>query len=275
MFGIRRKHRTDAAGSAGKRKRHFLSYKRRWGIWGAMFLLLGGLIAYNYFTQDARVRAVVESVLSDRFGGPVHAGRASFSIVGGLKIGDVTVDVDDRKLADSRLMTAKNFRVELSPLKLLSLNPARAVKSAIKSIEAEGVEVRLCEDMGSETWNFQRLLRPVSGNGGKDEGGPSASDMQNLPTVHILDARVTYLRTEKDVLREVGDVRAEITIFPMPRRQYGFNVVARAEGKPTRVLGMFDRRQELLTGKVSELDFDHALRRMLPTKVGKWFDDLR
>lgn len=132
--------RQDIPSKPPKRRRHFLSYKRRWALWGSLFLLIGALGTYNYLTQDHRVRAFLESELSDIVGGPVTVKYASFSIAKGLQVREVTVNVDGTASDDSRLLHAGKLSVSLDLSRLLEL------RVGIDRVEAEQVRILITED---------------------------------------------------------------------------------------------------------------------------------
>ena len=144
-MGESRQVKTDKPGQT--RRRHFLSYKRRWALWGTLLILIGLLITYNTLTQDHRVRAFLERELSEIAGGPVSVKEASFSIAGGLQVRDVTLSVDSEGRDDSQLVHAGQLNVSLNLSKLLSFDRDKL----LDRVEAEHVRIRLCEDPADDT----------------------------------------------------------------------------------------------------------------------------
>ena len=249
-------------------KRHFLSYKRRWVIWGTLLLIIGGMVTYNTLTQDHRVRAFLQRELSEIVGGPVFIEDASFSIFDGLRVRNATISVDSAGRDDSELIKAERLNIALDYSRLLQF------RIDFKSVEAEGVRIELCEDPATDTWNFQRLLDKSRLDELRDQPRIQPTAPTRVPGIFINDAVVHYRQRVNAKLQSVGDISITATIFPMASHGYGFNVVTDpSSGKDVHLVGWLDRETNIVTGQISELNIDHSLRELLPSRVRKWFKE--
>ncbi|GEM_PF-3758457 len=271
MFGFHR--RTSAhdkpAGIARRRRRWY----RRWTryvVWSALFLLVAGIIAYNIITQDHRVRAFLEQQLSHASGARVRIGSASFSIMSGLHVNGAEFLTDESTTAGARLLTARDLNVVLDYSELWRF---RAPRLAL--LEAQNVDLSLIEDVDTGTWNFEELLEarrrqpaaiPESDHAGKDM----------VPTVFLRNASVRYFRKESQKITEAGKIEVQASVYPMSPKHYGFSAVAQPPGttRTTTVYGVFDSNAGTIDGRIGALQFDDALRRMMPTQVRQWMERL-
>ena len=254
-----------------RRRRSFLSYKRRWLIWGSTFLLVGGVITYNVLTTDERVRARVESELSTALHLPVKIGHASFSLSKGLDIHEVSIYVDQTELADSRLIKAGQLHV------MFDLKSLQRLRLQVDRVEASDVEVLLCEDMDSHTWNLGRMLR--SQEAGRDASHATTQPLSapELPMISLKGAKVIYARKTGGRLVPSGELQVDAGIYPTPNDRFTFSAVTRATGSDTstRIIGSLSRKDGTILGRTSDLSFDDTLRRLLPSQVHAWFQDFQ
>ena len=231
-----------------------------------MFLLLGGIVLYNYLTEDERVRVWLESRLSSTFGAPVKIEAASFSIFRGLDVKNVDVYVDDQHLPDSRLFHADQLLVRID------LEAARHFEGRLNRIEAQGVRVLLCEDPRTGQWNLQRLIKAQHLPAEIPTGKGTTTQVPHFPAILLSGARVVYARINDGILTTGGSLAIDAGIFPMPHGRYSFSVTTQAAGSDamTTLTGMFDRRAGIILGRTSDLRFDHSLRNLLPSQVQDW-----
>lgn len=259
--------RNVSMGPDGKppKRRHFLSYKRRWVVWGGLFLLIASLIFYNWLTQDHRVRAAMERSLTGIIGGPVTIAHASFSIAGGLEVRGVTVSVDDQARDDSTFLIADSLSLRINYARLLQR------RLEFQRIEASGVRVILAEDPQTDAWNIRRLFK--ANRERREREQPSTSVIagpSTIPEFLISNARVLYLRRVDGALVSIGDVGIDANIFPMPGRRLAVRLLTdpHAGIGPITAVGMFDANTGETVGRISELNFNEVLRTMLPSRVG-------
>jgi len=91
---------------------------RRRRLWTIVFVLLSGvLVAYGYFTSDGRIRALVESELTQRLGRTVTVDHASFSLFGPVEIEGLTIASKDSAALPA--LTARAAIIDHDPLALL------------------------------------------------------------------------------------------------------------------------------------------------------------
>src|SRR5438128_1237089 len=79
-----------------------ISPLRRWGMCTVLVLLVGVIVIYCYLTDVARVREKAEDYLNRLTGGRARVEVATLSIFEGLRLENVSVQVDDQGGVDSR-----------------------------------------------------------------------------------------------------------------------------------------------------------------------------
>src|SRR5690348_14995219 len=97
-----------------------ISSLRRWGMVFVFFLLAGVIVTYWYLTDSRRVRAMAQNYLSQLTGGRVEVKDATLSIFEGLRLGTVTVRVDNDKRPDSVLFKAETILIKYNPQSILN-----------------------------------------------------------------------------------------------------------------------------------------------------------
>lgn len=266
-FGNHKPKQTKPAAKARRRRRWY----RRWTryvVWSALFLLVSGIIAYNIITQDHRVKAFLEEQLSHASGAQVSIGSASFSILSGIHVEHVAVRTNSSTAADAPLLTAGDLNVLLDYSNLLHLQIPRPT-----ILEARKVDLSLIEDIDTDTWNFEQLLnaRQEPAHPESDRGGQDL-----VPTVFLRNASVHYFRKDTGKITEAGKIEVQASIYPMSPRRYGFSALAQPPGttRTTSVYGVFDAHAATIDGRISALQFDDALRKMMPTQVRQWMERL-
>lgn len=270
MFGFGR--HTPGQNKPGAKARRRRRWYRRWTrylVWSALFLLVSGIIAYNIITQDHRIKAFLEQQLSHASGAHVSIGSASFSILSGLHVENVNVRTNQSPAADAPLLTAGNLNVLVDYSSLLHLQIPRPT-----ILEARKVDLSLIEDVEEGTWNFEKLLSASREPSHRPES--DLGDREIVPTVFLRDARVRYYRKEAGKVTEAGKIQVQASVYPMSPRHYGFSVIAQPPGttRTTSVYGAFDANAATIDGRISALQFDDALRRMMPTEVRQWMERL-
>lgn len=277
----RQSHNGDAAQGQPRRKRHFLAYKRRWAIWGGVFVLLGGITTYNILTSDERIRALIERQLNDLSGAPVQVGSAEFSLVGGLTVRDVKVFASEgTQEADSLVLQAGHLNIAPNYLRLLRL------KLTLERIEARDVRILLCEDLQSHTFNVQRLIQhaqsrmearaAAASSRGERPSTQPAIDESEIPLVVLSNAQLTYARRQGDAVTPGGTLRLNATVAPLPQRRFALNLNLRTPGgaKPTSVAAILNLRSGEITGRTGNLRLDHTQPTLLPVQIQRFFSEL-
>lgn len=92
-------------------------WRRRIGLI-VLILLVVVVAAYNYLTTDARVRAMVESYISENSQRIIHINSASFTLLGGLELRGVRVDSWDLR-AKEPVFSAEKINIRHNPWLLL------------------------------------------------------------------------------------------------------------------------------------------------------------
>ena len=245
------------------RPRH--SGLRRWGGIALLGLLTLLIVGYAYVTDGGRVRGQAETYLSRLVGGPVHVERATLSLFEGLRLEGVSVaapprpDAGDDDEPEKPIFTARSVRIDYDPLQLLAgrIEAARVV--------AVDPHVRLVEDIGDETWNFQRLRRRPS-TGGK------FTPPEQLPEILLRNAQLDYARRFGSALLPRGSVGVEAQLTPTATTgDYRFAVQTRGlsldpDSPGPRAGGTLDLHDGFVDARLEDVDFA-AMVDVLPRAV--------
>jgi hypothetical protein len=127
--------------------------RRQIGMAVLLFLLVAIICAYWIITDSRRVKAMAEQYLSELVGGTVKVEQAHLSVFEGLRLERVSIHVDDRKLPDSEIFSARTFLVRANLGALLN---GRLEADQIMALDPH---VRLCENVDTGQWNYQRFAR--------------------------------------------------------------------------------------------------------------------
>ncbi|MGD0463448.1 MAG: AsmA-like C-terminal domain-containing protein [Tepidisphaeraceae bacterium] len=158
---------------------------RRWSMASLLLVLCLIIFGYIYLTDSERVRAMASSYLSDLLGGEVTIGKANLSIFEGLRLDDVTLQVDQTHRPDSIIFHARTFLIRFHPTQLL------AGQLEATQIVAIDPVVLLVEDPSTHRWNYDRMWHgagPMGRRRANGAGGPLV-----LPQIILRDAEVAYM----------------------------------------------------------------------------------
>jgi hypothetical protein len=232
-------------------------------------LIIGG---YGYLTDSARVRAMAQSYLSGLIGGRVEVGSARLSIFEGLRLEDVTVDVDEEGGApDTVLLHAQTIVVLYDPRAML------AGRLEATQIIAEKPRVMMTVDSASNSWNYARLARLKARRRRPVVPNPTVPNL--LPEILLRNARLSMSELQGGKLVERGSMAIDGQLVPSADGQgYSFELQSRGtEGIGPYVSGSVNS----LTGGVDahlrnfefgqDWDFGHDVQAMLPAAVRQWW----
>ena len=243
---------------------------RRWGGIIGVALLTLLIVGYAVVTDSGRVRGQAEAYLGRLVGGPVHVERASLSLFEGLRLEGVTVRTPPRENAgdagdaepDQPIFSARSVQIDYDPLQLLA---GRIEATRVVAVDPH---VRLVEDVGDESWNFQRLRRR--------QGNGKFTPPEQLPEILLRNAQLDYARRFGPALLPRGTVGVEAQLTPdlgKSAGNYHFAVQTRGlsldpETPGPRAGGTLDLRDGIVDARLDDVDFA-ALLDVLPRAVSE------
>ena len=238
---------------------------RRWGgIVGVAALALL-IVGYAFVTDGGRVRGQAEAYLARLVGGPVHVERASLSLFEGLRLEGVTVRTPPRENTgdaepEKPIFSARSVQIDYDPLQLLA---GRIEATRVVAVDPH---VRLVEDLGDESWNFQRLRRR--------QGNGKFTPPEQLPEILLRNAQLDYARRFGGALIPRGSVGVEAQLTPDAGKSagnYHFAVQTRGlsldpDAPGPRAGGTLDLHGGVVDARLDDVDFA-ALLDVLPRAV--------
>ena len=236
---------------------------RRWGMLAVFFLLVALIGAYWYITDPKRVRALAETYLSKVLGGPVEVEKAKLSIFEGLRLDGVKVRVDQSPSPDAVVFSAQTFIVTYD---LRSILAGRLEGTQIVAIDPH---VRLCENLDTRTWNYQRLVREATSRPTTPSDRPIA-----LPEIVLRNAQIEYNEIRNGQFTSVGSMAIEGQLTPLKDDQYAFNLQSRGgmEGVGPAVSGSVAMGTGHIEAQLRNFQFGRDIRLMLPAEVRDWWE---
>lgn len=235
---------------------------------GVLLCLLTAVIwGYWTLTDSRRVKDMAETYLSRILGGQVRVAKANLSLFEGLRLEGVSVSVDDRDRADSRIFSARTFIVKTTPRALIS---GRLESTQILAIDPK---VHLCENVDERSWNFQRVRPP--GREKKDPEKPGKKEPVSLPEVLLRGGVVEISRIERGRHVIVGSLAIDGQLMPAgyDLNRYGFDLESRLPGQPVgpRLQGVLDLDLGGVRASLEDLEFSDGLLAIMPAQVRAWW----
>lgn len=227
-------------------------------------LLTGVILTYWYLTDSRRVRSMAQNYLSQLTGGHVEVKNATLSIFEGLRLDNVTVRVDDKKLPDSVLFKAGTILIKYNPQSILN------GKLQATQIVALDPQVFLCENLDTGRWNWQRAVqnqKPTTQN----VTGPKIK----FPEIHLRNAQLNYSRIRHgELLHDRGLMDIEGSLKPGEDGSFSFLIQSRGE---TDAMGpVIEGDFNIYTKAVNahllhDFHFGKEIEVMLPEQVRTWW----
>src|SRR5688500_2369193 len=171
--------------------------RRQIGMAVLLFLLVAVICAYWIITDSRRVKAMAEQYLSEIIGGRVEVQRAHLSVFEGLRLEGVRIYVDEQDLPDSRIFTARTFLVRANLRALLN---GRLEADQIMALDPH---VRLCENVDTGEWNYQRFERRGQGTTKPSE---SSGGTVVLPEMFLRAGLIEYSRVVRGNYELLGSM---------------------------------------------------------------------
>ncbi len=232
-----------------------------------VLLLLCAIIAgYWWATDSQRVRRIAQDELQDIVHARVEIQRASLSLFEGLRLEGVRVFVDDRNDRDSCVFSARTLLVTAS---LKTLTTGRLTTSQITAVQPQ---VRLCENVDTKQWNYERIQRGKSETPKPDAKPPKP---MTLPEVFLRAGVVEYSRIENGRYTRVGVTSIDGHLVPESggRNRYSFDLDSRLSGQADgpRLRGTVDMDQLAVSANIDNVEFGQSIAAMLPSQVQAWW----
>src|SRR5688500_3503984 len=195
--------------------------RRQIGMAVLLFLLVAVICAYWIITDSRRVKAMAEQYLSEIIGGRVEVNRAHLSVFEGLRLEGVRIYVDDEEKPDSRIFTARTFLVRANLGALLN---GRLEADQILALDPH---VRLCENVDTGEWNYQRFAR-------REQSSTKPSERSErpivLPEMLLRAGLIEYSRVSGGRHEPLGSMAIDGQLTPTGSDKYIFDLQGRALG---------------------------------------------
>ncbi len=234
-----------------------------------LLFLVAIIVAYWAMTDPKRLGPMAEHYLSKIVGSHVKVRSAYLSLFDGLRLEGVQLFVGNNDRPDSLLLSARAFLVRASIPGLLS---GRMDAAQILALDPH---LQLCENFDADPsarWNYSLLAPP------KQTEQPHAPDRAiSLPKIVLRGGVVQYSRIINGRHELVGSMAVDGQLIPAslinrPNR-YRFELDGRAKGHPAgpRISGIIDMDTPSFSANIQTIEFDNAVRAMLPTQVQTWW----
>ena len=239
--------------------------RRQIGMAVLLFLLVAIICAYWIITDSRRVKAMAEQYLSEIIGGRVEVQRAHLSVFEGLRLEGVRIYVDEKDLPDSRIFTARTFLVRANLGALLN---GRLEADQIMALDPH---VRLCENVDTGEWNYQRFKRRGQGTTKPSE---SSGETVVLPEMLLRAGLIEYSRVVRGNYELLGSMAIDGQLTPTDRDKYIFDLQGRAPGEPLgpRLRGVLQMDKPAVMATLKNFEFNRTIRAMLPSQVQDWWE---
>ncbi|MGD0541131.1 MAG: hypothetical protein ABSB33_06415, partial [Tepidisphaeraceae bacterium] len=245
------------------RRRHCAA--RRWGMASLLLVLCLTIFGYIFLTDSQRVRAMAGAYLSDLLGGEVTIGKANLSIFEGLRLDDVTLQVDQTNRPDSIIFHARTFLIRYHPTELL------AGRLAATQIVAIDPVVLLVEDPSSHRWNYQRMWHGAGPMGRRRVNGGAGPVV--LPQIILRDAEVAYMELRDGKTIPMGWYNIEGSLNPNDEEadRYDFQLQSRGrESMGPSADGTIRTQGGVSVARLQNFTFGPDIKTMLLSQPRQW-----
>ncbi len=187
--------------------------------------LLGVFIAYHRFTDPERIRVAAEEYLQRWTSGQVHVESASFSLMGGIRLNDVSVLESirngvpaGRATLSSPVFSCHEILIEHDPWGLLRgrLN--------IESLVATRPTCTLVHDAATGWSSFVELLPHLD---------PQAAVSLTPPPIELRNARLRLIHHTDEGDKDVEDLKLTVRGRQSPRDPRLFDLVWQNDSSPS------------------------------------------
>ncbi|HEY1687219.1 MAG TPA: hypothetical protein VGG19_20835 [Tepidisphaeraceae bacterium] len=238
--------------------------KRRY-TWVAAFLLLSSVIvAYVYVSDPKRLKGMAETYLSSALDADVKIGQARLSIFQGLTLENVRVFTAKQTDPDALIFSARTLRLNYNLSSLLR-GQVRATQ-----IIATQPQIRLVQDIDSQKWNYQRLMRSSRK---RTTSRPTKAAPPELPEIILRDGEIENAQVHDGHYAPLGTIWFEGRLGPEPDGKYTFTIQSRpgdTSAVGPQLMGWFDPAEGKAQLALRDLRFGPDMRAMLPEEVRQW-----
>jgi len=207
-----------------------------------------------------------ESYLSQLVGGHVEVRHAALSIFEGLRLDGVSVRVDQSMSYDSTLFDVQTV--------LIKYNPESILNGKLEATEIVAIDprVRLCENLDTRKWNYQRMPLPRLATSQPGSRGKAML----LPQVKLRNGQVDYSQIQDAKAISLGTLAVDGSLTPGETAgSYVFRIQSRGGSD---ALGRGRQREVVtstgeLTANLENFEFGPDIKTMLPDVVRQWWED--
>jgi hypothetical protein len=227
--------------------------------------LLSVIAGYWYLTDSTRVRRMCEAYLSQLTGGNVSVRRAALSIFEGLRLDGVIIRVDKAAEFDSTLLEVQTVLIKYNPESILN------GKLEATQITAIDPRVRLCEDLDSKKWNYQRMAIPT-----QPSSQPQEHKIQTVPQILLRNGQVYYSQIQDGKVEPLGTMALDGSLSPGETvGTCNFRLQSRVESETLGpvVQGTIVLATREITARLENFEFGPGVKRMLPFMVRQFLED--